>query len=248
MRNHLCKLSLICCIASVAAPIWAADTIKLTVGDWSPYIENVPPGFGDLSQIMQEAFAQVGVETKFQFEPWKRVENGLDSQNYFSFGYIKTSDRLQRWRYSDSILRSRSILIGTQPHRHFVWKNWDDLTPYRLGITQAYSYGETFEQYKPRLKTVASYNDVISLKALLHHRVDFVLMDSRVASALIAQNFSAKGRAEFVLLHATEVAAGELHFVCAIKNPHCTARIAQFNQGLAKLAASGRLKQLQAID
>jgi len=248
MRNDLCQLLLGACLWGLLSPAYSADTLRLTVGDWSPYIENTPPGFGDLSQIVQEAFAQVGVVAKFQFEPWKRVENGLDSQNYFSFGYIKTNDRLQRWHYSDSILRSRSILIGTQQHRDFAWKNWEDLLQYRLGITQAYSYGETFEQYKPKLKTVASYNDVISLKALLHGRVDFVLMDSRVATALIAQNFTKQERAEFVLLHVTEVAAGELHFVCAIKNPQCVTRIEQFNQGLAKLAASGRLKQLRAID
>ncbi|MGL6041384.1 MAG: substrate-binding periplasmic protein [Deefgea sp.] len=248
MPNRLVKLTFFGCLFGIFSPVYAADTIKLTVGDWSPYIENVPPGFGDLSQITQEAFAHVGVQSKFQFEPWKRVENGLDSQNYFSFGYIKTSDRLQRWRYSDSMMRSRSILIGTQKNRNFVWKNWEDLTQYRLGITQAYSYGETFEHYKAKLKTVSSYHDVVSLKALLHDRVDFVLMDARVAAALIEQNFSANERAEFVLLYDTEVAAGELHFVCAIKNPDCAARIAQFNQGLAKMAASGRLKQLQAID
>ena len=248
MLHRLVKLTFVGCLGCLFPQVYAADTIKLTVGDWSPYIENLPPGFGDLSQITQEAFAQVGVEAKFYFEPWKRVEHGLDNQNYFSFGYIKTNERLQRWRYSDSILRSRSILIGTQQHRNFVWKHWEDLLQYRLGITQAYSYGEIFDQYKPKLKTVSSYNDVISLKALLHGRVDFVLMDSRVAKALIEQNFSAKERADFVLLHATEVAAGELHFVCAIKNPDCATRITQFNQGLAKLAASGRLKQLQAID
>ncbi|MGL6040337.1 MAG: hypothetical protein ACRC01_03955, partial [Deefgea sp.] len=103
MPNRLVKLTFFGCLFGIFSPVYAVDTIKLMVGDWSPYIENVPPGFGDLSQITQEAFAQVGVQSKFQFEPWKRVENGLDSQNYFSFGYIKTSDRLQRWRYSDSM-------------------------------------------------------------------------------------------------------------------------------------------------
>ncbi|QZA78561.1 transporter substrate-binding domain-containing protein [Deefgea tanakiae] len=248
MRNRVLKIVMGFGLFGLLSSNYAADTIRLTVGDWSPYIENTPPGYGDLSQIMQEAFAQVGVEAKFQFEPWKRVENGLDSQNYYSFGYIKTTDRLTRWLYSDSMLRSRSILISTQKHKNFSWQNWGDLKSYRLGITQAYSYGETFEQYKAKLKTVSSYSDVVSLKALLHDRVDFVLMDSRVAAALIEQNFNVKERADFVLLHDTEVAAGELHFVCAIKNPNCITRVAQFNQGLAKLTASGRLKQLQALD
>lgn len=247
MQKGINKIAIGVCLFGMLSATHA-DTIKLSVGDWSPYIENLPPGYGDLSQIVQEAFAQEGVDTHFQFEPWKRVENGLDSHNYFSFGYIKTADRLQRWLFSAPILRSRSILITTQKHRNFTWKQFSDLADYRLGITQAYSYGQMFEQQKPHLKTVSSYNDVVSLRALLHDRVDFILMDRRVADALIAQNFNAAERPQFVLLEQTEVGAGELHFVCAIKNPQCSTRISQFNQGLAKLAASGRLKQLQALE
>ncbi len=97
MQNGVLKLALGCYLFGLLSTSFPADTIQLTIGDCSPYIENSPPANGDLSLIVQEAFAQVGVKAKFKFEPWSRVENGLDSHNYFSFAYIKTSDRLQRW-------------------------------------------------------------------------------------------------------------------------------------------------------
>nr|WP_314900070.1 hypothetical protein [uncultured Deefgea sp.] len=40
MRNRVLKIVMGCCLFGLLSSNYAADTIKLTVGDWSPYIEN----------------------------------------------------------------------------------------------------------------------------------------------------------------------------------------------------------------
>ncbi len=50
----------------------AAETIRLTNGEWQPYLSKDAPHHGFASHIVTEAFALVGVEVEYGFFPWKR--------------------------------------------------------------------------------------------------------------------------------------------------------------------------------
>ncbi|MEE9297196.1 MAG: amino acid ABC transporter substrate-binding protein, partial [Phycisphaerae bacterium] len=49
-----------------------SKTIRLTNGEWQPYLSKDSPHHGFASHIVTEAFALVGVEVEYGFFPWKR--------------------------------------------------------------------------------------------------------------------------------------------------------------------------------
>ncbi len=49
-----------------------SKTIRLTNGEWQPYLSKDTPHRGFASHIVIEAFALVGVEVEYGFFPWKR--------------------------------------------------------------------------------------------------------------------------------------------------------------------------------
>ncbi len=60
----------------VGCGVTAAQTskvIRLTNGEWQPYLSEDTPHHGFASHIVTEAFALVGVEVEYGFFPWSRA-------------------------------------------------------------------------------------------------------------------------------------------------------------------------------
>ncbi len=53
----------------------AETTIRLTNGEWEPCMGEHCPHYGLSSHIVTEAFKLVGINVKWSFFPWKRLEN-----------------------------------------------------------------------------------------------------------------------------------------------------------------------------
>ena len=51
----------------------AEKAIRLTTGEWAPYISEKLEHFGLVSRIVTEAFALEGVKVEYIFLPWKRA-------------------------------------------------------------------------------------------------------------------------------------------------------------------------------
>ena len=50
-----------------------AESIRLTNGEWSPYLGQNLPHHGVASRIVEEAFALQGVQVQWEFYPWARA-------------------------------------------------------------------------------------------------------------------------------------------------------------------------------
>lgn len=65
------------------------DTIRITNGEWPPYLSKKLPHYGFASHLITEAFATVNVEVEYGFFPWKRAfrnaQEGTDRKSALSF-------------------------------------------------------------------------------------------------------------------------------------------------------------------
>jgi polar amino acid transport system substrate-binding protein len=52
--------------------LFAKDIIRITNGEWPPYLSKVLPHNGFASHLVKEVFAAVHVEVLYGFFPWKR--------------------------------------------------------------------------------------------------------------------------------------------------------------------------------
>lgn len=50
----------------------AAEQVRLTNGEWPPYLGETLPYHGVASRIVAEAFALQGIEVQWEFHPWAR--------------------------------------------------------------------------------------------------------------------------------------------------------------------------------
>ncbi len=57
---------------SVSPNLFAGDTIRLTSGEWEPFISEKYKHQGILSHIVSESFNAMGMNVEYGFYPWKR--------------------------------------------------------------------------------------------------------------------------------------------------------------------------------
>ena len=74
MRRTMTSLIVALCVilAFHVASAQTSKTIRLTNGEWQPFLSEHVPHYGFASHIITEAFALVGVEVEYGFFPWKR--------------------------------------------------------------------------------------------------------------------------------------------------------------------------------
>jgi len=218
-----------------------SNHIKLDVGDWPPYISFESPGV--LQLVVDEIFAKVGVETKHLQKSWVRAEFDIDNNDAYSYGWIRNSEREDKWHFSDPVMSITNVFVSRKS-KPIIWNELNDLKPYVIATARGYSYGNDFDKLKPQLKIFETNTENIGIKMLIHGRVDMVVIDSIVAKQILSDNHTPQEAAQLHFAMNKPVTESKLHFVCSIKNVACPQWIARFNAGLARLKESGELNQI----
>ncbi len=55
------------------SPVGAKNSIKITIGEWPPYLSKDLKYYGVVARIITEAFALEGLSVEYGFFPWKRA-------------------------------------------------------------------------------------------------------------------------------------------------------------------------------
>lgn len=228
------------CSFSVAA---TAEDLSLDVAEWPPYITESQMDGGLLSEITLKAFDRVGVSAKLVFKSWPRVTFDIDNNQGVSFGWIKNDERLDKWHYSQVILEG---VTGFFYHREepIAWEKLDDLAEQTIAVSAGYSYGDRFDQAKPRLTLHENASDLVNLNMLLHRRVKLAIMDPLVGKYLIERNFAVDEARDLVFDWERPVKQYTLHLVCARTFEDCERLVRTFNEGLQTLKTSGQYDAL----
>lgn len=81
------------------------ETIRITTGQWPPYLDKERPDGGFLAQIIREAFASEDIRVEFSFFPWSRALALVKSRKYqASAVWSCTAERRREFIYSAPIL------------------------------------------------------------------------------------------------------------------------------------------------
>ena len=231
---HVCLMRLIAALTAMLPLVASAEAVlSLAVGAWPPYIDFAAPGEGSVSQTVKAAFAQTGTVATLQEVSWKAAEVRLNAGTVTSFAWIKSTDRLTRWRFSAPICANRNVIVS-HAERPFVMHSPADLKGQRVGWSRGYSYGDAMDALRSALTVEEMPNDEVALRQLLNGRIDAMPMDITVARQLRDQRFSAAERRKLVIdpSPARTVSTSELHLVCGVADAECARRVARFNAGL----------------
>lgn len=225
-------------------------TVFLTNGEWPPYLSQSLPNYGFASHVVTEAFANVGIEVKYGFFPWKR------SYRYAKQGYsagvkawhgsvvwVHTPKRALSFQFSDVVVEENEHLFHLKSSG-LEWERIEDLYGLIIGGTLHTVYPDLESAERQGLLTIdRDGNYDLLFKKLLHRGIDAVPFVKHVGHYFIQSQLSAEQAAQIVF--APTVLDKRDYYVMFSKETDPNGQLlALFNQGLAQLKSSGRYQQM----
>ncbi|MBN1930211.1 MAG: transporter substrate-binding domain-containing protein [Desulfobacterales bacterium] len=167
---------LITFVSAVSA--FGAENLLVCTCEWPPY-EYTENGktFGFATEVIKNVLPRLGYNPEIKFVPWKRavemVKNG-NADGIFSISYNDT--RAEFLYYPEkSIHPSEYVLfINKSNVGNLKFDSFEDLKPYRIGVTREYAYSE---ELWTSLKKFGNYEEVatdeVNLTKLAVGRIDY---------------------------------------------------------------------------
>ena len=222
----------------------AADTVRLSNGEWPPYMGAALPHQGVASRIVAEAFALEGIDVQWQFHPWARsLKMAADGQSDGTAVWLPSQEREQHFYVSDPVIDASYYLfhLKTQP---FDWRTLEDLRGLRLATTRGYDYGQSFHDAEAagELQVTLVNSDEQGLRQLLAGRIDLFPLDKVVAYDLLYHHFSNEEH-QRLSFHPKPLRSDSLHLLLSRKVAGNAERMVRFNHGLEQLRRSGKISR-----
>lgn len=219
-------------------------TVKISTGEWPPYISEKLPGYGPVIRIISEAFQLEEIEVEIGFFPWKRTElvvingefNALAVQGH-------TPEREEFYYFSDSII-SGSLVFFHRKDMPFLWSEINDIEGYRVGGTISYDYGQELMDavYSGKVELEWAKTDQLNLRKLANERID--LFPCNLESGLnITNEFLSPAERARLTYNRNPIRLSHYHLSFS-KTAENSWLLNKLNTGLAKLKESGRYNQI----
>lgn len=222
----------------------AAEQVRLTNGEWAPYQGESLPHHGVASRIVAEAFAQQGIEVRWEFHPWARslkmAEQGLRQG---SAVWFYSPERAKHFLISDAVVDSGYYLF----HRKdlaFDWHDIKDLRGLRIAVTRGFDHGDAFRNAEAagELQAERLTSDEQGLRQLLAGRIDLFPVDKVVGFDLLHRKFTAAER-QRLTFHPRPLHSASMHLLLSREVPGNAELMQRFNRGLKQLRDSGKVSQ-----
>ncbi len=237
--NYMFTLILFC--FSLSTYCFAQDTVRLTNGEWPPFMSENLKHFGVASHIVTEAFASEGIRTEYGFYPWKRSYMLAEKGKWDgSVVWSRSPERDEDFYFSDPVIISKEVFFFLK-EKKFDWNNMEDLKNITVGASLGYFYGEDFKKAEEAgiIKVDRTTKDIHNLKKLLAGRIGVFVVNLYVGYDLLRKNFSDEER-ERITYHPKAVREASWHLILSKKEEKNRMLMEIFNRGLTKLKESGK--------
>lgn len=221
----------------------AADTLKLTTGEFPPYISSSSQHLGPLSQIVSLSFEELGYQTLIDVNPWNRALKMADKGRVdATYAWSVKADRQAHFLYS------KPLFIFEQ--RAFA------LSKAQLDVARTAS-AKSIRLCRPQGYTLQGHSQVLMNSGVAVHfsppdvatcfnmlkaeRVDIVVVDKLEGYSYASKQF--KSLDEIKVLDKVFFKYSN-HLLVSKQHPKAEKLIEDFNQGLDNLMASGRYQTI----
>lgn len=218
-----------------------AKKIRITIGEWPPYLTQHANHFGTISQVITQCFAMADLEVEFDFFPWSRsLELAKQGKFHGSAAWAYSAAREKDFYYSDPILSTEWVFFHLKENA-FKWDSIDDLKAYTIGATIGYDYGKVFRkaEREGKIKVERVQKDELNFAKLLNKRIDLFLLDREVGESMLKQLYS-KEEAAKITYHPKILRTDPLHLLLSKKLPENRGYLKIFNENLRKLKSNSR--------
>ncbi len=128
------------------SPVLSAETtIRITNGEWEPFMSKYSPHYGINSHVVSESFRLERINVVWRFFPWKRAymmaKRGTDWDASATWWPVEKTQ--EAFLISDPVSITSFVFFHLKS-RKFDWHSIDDLKGLRIGCTLEYDYGKDF--------------------------------------------------------------------------------------------------------
>jgi len=223
-----------------------AETIRITSGEWEPFLSEYSYQYGIDPHIVTEAYKLEGITVEWGFFPWPRAyQNAKDEKSWDASCCWWPDDETKReFLISDAITKTSFVFFHLKSF-NFQWSSLLDLKGIKIGGTSNYDYGEEFMRAitTKKLDVEFATKDEFNFKKLLAGRIQIFPNDPSVGSAQIKSSLSPH-EASLLTHSPKKFGISTIHLIMSVNNVRNKYFIDKFNAGLKKLKASGRYQQM----
>jgi len=220
------------------------ETVRLTNGEWPPYLSENFKQYGVISHIVAEAFSLEGIKVEYRFYPWKRsYEVAKDNEMDGSVIWAPTPERKKDFYFSDPVLSNKKVFFHLKSYP-FEWKTVNDLKGIKIGVTRGYTYGDEFDKAvkEGRLQVDEVRSDELNFKKLLGGRFDGFPIEMDVGYYLINSKLTQE-ESKLITHHSLPIMETPLSLILSKKAEKNKRLLELFNRGLKRLKDSGKYDQ-----
>ncbi len=114
--------------------------MRITNGEWPPYLGQDEPGYGIASRIVTRAFERAGYDVEYEFYPWSRsLYLARDGQRDGTAVWMPSEERREDFYISEPVIVTEYVFFH-RTDMPFDWDDVQDLSGYRIGLTSDYDY------------------------------------------------------------------------------------------------------------
>jgi polar amino acid transport system substrate-binding protein len=223
-----------------------AETIRITNGEWEPFLSNYSYQYGLDSHIVTEAFKLEGVTVEWGFFPWKRAyQNAIDGKKWdASCCWWPDDETAGKFLMSDAISNTSFVFFHLKSY-NFHWDSLQDLQGLKIGGTSQYFYGKEFMDAvtAQKLDVEITSKDQFNYKKLLAGKIDIFPNEPSVGKAQIKNSLSLD-EAKLLTHNPKKFGINTLHLIISKDNERNKYFLDKLNAGLKKLKESGRYQQM----
>ena len=230
-------------LSSLCICAQAADLRLVTGDDYAPFTGQALPEGGMLTQVVRAALQQSNIASSLDWQPWNRgYLKTLRGDYDATFPYVRTPQREEEFLYSEPLFIAEQHIFSRAGEVIEV----DDV-PSMQGRRLCYPLGwqpppiiqQLVDDGQLSRHSPAGLHECARL--LLMGRDDFFISDRRLgetALRLTGEPIERFRRSNSAINRST------LHLIVPRSHPQAAVIIAQFNQGLAQLRASGDYQRM----
>ncbi len=217
--------------------------VSIATGEWPPLISKKAPGGGPILRVVSEAFAQMGVQSSYQFLPWRRAMANLErAQVDVSAAWRLTKKRQSGFYWSLSVYQGANVFFHRKQDP-FAWEKLEDLSEYRIGTVRGYAYSSRFLELVEtgHLHPIMVSKEDQLVRMLKAGRIDVLPGNVDVVQYLIRKEYP--NHVQFFDYDPTPFTEKPLHTLF-VRTQRGLQLKNLLNRGLEKLRHSGRLREI----
>jgi polar amino acid transport system substrate-binding protein len=226
-----------------AATTQAAELpeLKISVGDWPPYLSTELKHNGVIAHLISDLLADEGYRVSFRFLPWPRAYADAAAGKYAASAvWMHKDERDADFLFSAPLLNEQFVFFHLKS-LPFDWNSFDDLKGMKLGGGLEYSYGPEFDAFiaSGNLQMERVSSDMQNFGKLLKERVVLYPQEVNVGYAALRNHFSPAEIAK--ITHHPKPLLNNLSYLMLPKKlPGSQALLERFNHRLQSYRDSGR--------